>query len=158
MASWTEITAAAPELAAAAQKVFDAHLHKTLATIRKDGSPRISGTEARFFEGDLWLGSMPGSRKAQDLRRDPRLALHSATVDPKMTDGDAKLSGRAIEVTDADTIVRFTASLDQRPPGPFPLFRIDITELVLTRVGDPPDHLLIETWREGEGVTRVERR
>jgi hypothetical protein len=158
MASWTEIEVEAPELASAAKKVLDAHLHKTLATLRKDGSPRISGTEARFFEGDLWLGSMPGSRKAQDLRRDPRLALHSATVDPTMADGDAKLSGRAVEVTDEATIARFTGSLEQHQPGPFHLFRIDITELVLTRVGDPPDHLLIETWREGKGVGRIERR
>jgi len=158
MASWTEITDAAPELAARAQKVFEAHLHKTLATIRKDGSPRISGTEARFFEGDLWLGMMHGSRKAQDLRRDPRLALHSATVDATMADGDAKLSGRAVEIADEGTMARFTGTLDQRPPEPFHLFRIDISELVLTRVGDPPDHLLIEMWREGVGATRVERR
>lgn len=158
MASWREIEEQAPELAAAARKVFDAHLHKTLATIRKDGSPRISGTEARFFEGDLWLGMMPGSRKEQDLRRDPRLALHSATADPAMSDGDAKLSGRAVGVTDADTIVRVTATLNQHPPGPFPLFRIYVAELTLTRIGDPSDHLVIETWREGKGVTRVERR
>jgi hypothetical protein len=157
MPSWSEIEAEAPELAAQAKKVFDAHLHKTLATIRKDGSPRISGTEARFFEGDIYLGSMPDSRKAKDLLRDPRLALHSATVDATMADGDAKLAGRAIEVTDEETIKRFSGHVDQ-PPGPFHLFRIDITELTVTRLGDPQDHLVIETWRVGEGVTRVERR
>jgi Pyridoxamine 5'-phosphate oxidase len=158
MASWTEIEAQAPDLAAAAQKVFDAHVHKTLATIRKDGSPRISGTEARFFEGDLWLGSMIGARKVDDLRRDPRLALHSATIDATMAGGDAKLSGRAVEVTDEDTIRRFSGDLDQKPPDPFHLFRIDITELTLTRLGDPQDHLVIETWIEGKGLQRVERR
>jgi len=158
MATWSEVAAAAPELAAAAQKVFEAHVHKTLATLRSDGSPRISGSEARFFEGDLWLGMMHGSRKAQDLKRDPRLAVHSATVDATMADGDAKLSGRAVEIADEGTIDRFTGSLDEHPPGPFHVFRIDISELVLTRVGDPPDHLLIEMWREGVGVTRVERR
>jgi len=157
MATWTEIEAEAPELAAAARKVFEAHLHKTLATIRKDGSPRISGTEARFFEGDIWLGSMPDSRKADDLLRDPRLALHSATCDATMADGDAKLSGRAVEVTDEDAIRRFTGALDQKPSEPFPLFRIDITELTVTRLGDPQDHLVIETWREGAGVKSVER-
>jgi len=158
MATWSEVAAAAPELAAAAQKVFEAHVHKTLATLRRDGSPRISGSEVRFFEGDLWLGMMHGSRKAQDLKRDPRLAVHSATVDATMADGDAKLSGGGVEIVAADTIARFSGSLDQHPPEPFHLFRIDISELVLTRVGDPPDHLLIEMWREGVGVTRVERR
>jgi len=75
-----------------------------------------------------------------------------------MADGDAKLSGRAVEVTDEATIARFTGSLHQHPPGPFHLFRIDSTELVLTPLGDPRDHLLIESWREGKGVKRVERR
>lgn len=158
MATWSEVTSAAPELARQAQKVFEAHLHKTLATLRKDGSPRISGTEARFFEGDLWLGSMLDSLKALDLRRDPRLALHSATVDPKMTEGDAKLLGRAVEVNDQAVIARFSGTLDQQPADPFHLFRIDITELVVTQIGNPPDHLVIESWHEGKGMTRVERR
>jgi hypothetical protein len=156
MATWTEVEAAAPELAAQARKVFEAHLHKTLATIRKDGSPRISGTEARFFEEDIYLGSMPGSRKAEDLRRDSRLALHSTTADPTMAEGDAKLSGRAVEITDPGLIDRFTESLDQRPPEPFPLFRIDITDLTLTRVEG--DHLVIENWHENRGLQRIERR
>jgi hypothetical protein len=156
MATWSDIEAEAPELAAAAKKVFEAHIHKTLATIRKDGSPRISGTEAKFFEGDIYLGSMPGSRKAADLLRDPRLALHSAPLDTKLVDGDAKLSGRAVQVTDEDTIRRFTGTLDQHPTEEFPLFRIDITDLTLTRVSG--DFIVVETWREGRGVTKVERR
>ena len=101
---------AAPELAVAVQRSFDAHIHKTLATLRADGSPRISGQEASFREGELWLGMMPDSRKATDLLRDPRLALHSATVDPEMAGGDAKLAGRAEEVTDEETIDGFHAS------------------------------------------------
>jgi hypothetical protein len=155
MASWTDIEGEAPELAAQARKVFEAHLHKTLATLRRDGSPRISGTEARFFEGDIYLGSMPGSRKAEDLRRDPRLALHCATVDTKLADGDAKLSGRAVEVTDAETMARFSGGLEE-DPGPFHLFRIDISELTLTRVEG--DHLVIDTWHEARGLKRIERR
>jgi hypothetical protein len=83
MVAWSEVASAAPELAGTAQRLFDAHAHKTLATLRKDGSPRISGTEAKFAEGELWFGSMWQSRKALDLRRDPRFALHSASVDPE---------------------------------------------------------------------------
>jgi hypothetical protein len=136
--------------------VFESHIHKTLATIRKDGSPRISGTEAKFFEGDIYLGSMPGSRKAADLMRDPRLALHGAPLDTKLVDGDAKLSGRAVQVTDEDTIRRFTGTLEEKPTEEFPLFRIDITDLTLTRVSG--DFIVVETWVEGKGVKRVERR
>ena len=164
VATWNDVTRAAPELALAVQRSFDAHIHKTLATLRADGSPRISGQEASFRDGDLWLGMMPDSRKAKDLQREPRLALHSATVDPEMPDGDAKLAARAEEVADQETFDWFIgeeqAEKGQEPPQPFHLFRVDIVEIVLTTLGgDPPDHLVIETWRERRrGTTRVERR
>lgn len=167
MASWDEVAASAPELAGAARALFDAHRHKTLATLRRDGSPRISGIEANFVQGDLWLGMMPNSRKATDLLRDPRMALHSATVDPPddptKSEGDAKLTGRAEEVTDPDRFRTFLDATGQggqegMQPGSFHLFRVDVTEVVLTRVGDPPDHLVIELWREGEGLRRTTRR
>jgi Pyridoxamine 5'-phosphate oxidase len=163
VATWYEVTKAAPELAAAVQQRFDANIHKTLATLRADGSPRISGMEASFRDGEVWLGMMPDSRKAQDLQRDPRFALHSATVDPKMAGGDAKLAGRAIEITDQGTIDWFAGQEGEEkgeaPPEPFHLFRVDVEEIVLTTLGgDPPDHLVIETWRDRRGVSRVERR
>jgi hypothetical protein len=100
MASWREVEAAAPEFAAAARTFLDAHQHKTIATLRRDGSPRISGTEATFVDGDLWWGSMAHAFKAQDLLRDPRFALHSGSDDPPMWRGDAKVSGRAVAVED----------------------------------------------------------
>jgi nitroimidazol reductase NimA-like FMN-containing flavoprotein (pyridoxamine 5'-phosphate oxidase superfamily) len=168
MASWDEVAAAAPEIADKAKALFDAHRHKVLATLRKDGSPRISGIEANFRDGELWLGMMPGSRKALDLRRDPRLALHSATIDPPddpaKFEGDAKLSGRAEEITDPARIQAVTTAEgqetgEQQPePGSFHLFRVDVSEVVLTRIGDPPDHLVIELWREGEDVRRMRRK
>jgi hypothetical protein len=38
-------------------------------------------------------------------------------------------------------------------------FRVDLTEVVLTSLGgDPPDHLVIESWQQGKGYRRVERR
>lgn len=100
MAAWSEFEAEAPDLAASVRAAFEAHKHKTIATLRRDGSPRISGTEATFVNGDIWLGSMPGARKAKDLRRDPRMALHSSTADETLSLGDAKVSGKAVEVDD----------------------------------------------------------
>lgn len=159
MASWSEIEAAAPELAARARATFDAHRHKVLATLRRDGSPRISGIEASFTDGELWLGMMPGSRKALDLRRDSRLALHSASVDPPDDPaawaGDAKLSGRAVEVEDPELLRRLGAGDEAEAAH---LFRVDVTELVHIRVGDPADHLVIDLWQEGKGLSRRQRR
>ena len=100
---------------------------------------------------------MTGSRKALDLRRDPRLALHSASVDPPddptAWPGDAKLTGRAVEVDDPERLRQLGAGDD-----PAHLFRVDITELVHTRVGDPADHLVIDLWQEGKGLRTMQRR
>lgn len=164
MASWDEVRASAPDLAGAAEALFDAHRHKMLATLRRDGSPRLSGIESFFAHGDLWLGMMHGSRKAQDLQRDPRLALHSPSVDPPDDPtawaGDAKLSGRAEETTDAARVQRVlvAAGQDEAAAGPLHLFRVEISEVTTVRVGDPADHLVIELWREGEGLRRMRRK
>jgi hypothetical protein len=159
--NWDELTTEAPDLTAAVRHSFDQGKHKTMATIRRDGSPRISGTEVVFAAGEVWLGSMPDALKAKDLQHDPRVALHSPTIDETMTRGDAKLAGRATEVTDPDEIARWVKeATDQAdgsppPPGPFHLFRIDLTEAVCTRVEG--DHLVIDSWHQGRGVSRVER-
>jgi hypothetical protein len=100
MSSWSEVEAEAPELTARARELFDAHTHKTLATLRRDGSPRISGTEVQFAEGEMWFGSMWKAVKALDLQRDPRFALHSGSRDPPGWTADAKVAGRVEEITD----------------------------------------------------------
>jgi hypothetical protein len=161
MASWRDVETSAPEFAAAVRALFDAYRHKTLATLRRDGSPRISGIEIEFIDGEVWFGGMWQSLMCLDLRRDPRFALHRGTgdADPATWKGDAKLSGRTQEITDPDRVAQIQAAGGgEAPPGPSHLFRADIREVVLTRVGDPPDHLVIELWREGEGVRRIARR
>ena len=103
MPSWSEFEAAAPELAARVRERLDAHTHKTLATVRRDGAPRISGIETRIEDGELWIGSMWHGVKALDLQRDPRFALHSGSDEPSEWKGDAKLAGIAEEVTQPET-------------------------------------------------------
>ena len=114
MANWSGVEAAAPELAARVRATMDAHKHKVLATLRRDGSPRVSGIEATFTDGELWLGMMPGSRKAADLRRDPRLALHSTSVDP--TEDEWRLVERAVGIDRGwNAAYQLVSTLD--PPG-----------------------------------------
>jgi hypothetical protein len=148
MTSWGEFAAAEPEFAERVLQRFTSRKHSTLATLRRDGSPRISGTEVVFESGELSMGMMPGSRKARDLQRDARLALHSPTSDapeddPSSWAGEAKISGRAIEVLQPE------GQDDHR-------FTVDVIEVVLTCVGEPADHLLIESWHPGRG--REQRR
>lgn len=158
--SWEEIARAAPQLTTAVRGRFDAHRHTVLATLRADGSPRLSGIEVTFRDGEVWLGMMPGSRKTLDLQRDPRLALHSATADPALARGDARISGRAIHVTEPGAMAGLVAGDERHAAGPPPgdVYRVDVTEIVLVRIGDPADHLVIESWRDGGTVQRVERR
>ena len=156
MPSWGEVEAEAPELADLARGFFDAHVHKTLATLRRDGSPRISATEIDFSEGELWFGSMWRSLKALDLRRDPRFALHSGSEDPPDWRGDAKVAGRVEEVTDPERVAAINN--EDTLPGPSHLFRADIAELVVVHLGDPPNHIVIESWHAGRGAERRERR
>ncbi len=159
MARWEEVAASAPHFAEAARGFFDAHKHKTIATLRRDGSPRISGIEASFVDGHLWFGSMWQARKALDLGHDPRFALHSASDDPPGWSGDAKVSGRVEEVTDPARLAAVLGAIGGTPSEPTHLFRADVAEVVLTRLGgEPPDHLVIELWRQGKELRRFERR
>lgn len=147
MSSWGDVAGAAPDLAARVRHRFAVRKHATMATLRRDGSPRISGTEAEFDDREVWLGSMRGAVKALDLRHDPRLSLHSPTVDPQEGgewEGEAKLAGRAVEVPHPDG-----ADGAHR-------FRIDIEEVVLTHV--EAGRLVIESWHPSRGVEVRERR
>lgn len=146
MAAWREIDVDAPEFAARVRERFDVGTNKTIATLRRDGSPRISGTELRFTDdGRVTLGMMDDSMKLHDVRRDPRVAIHSPTFeppeDPTAWAGDAKLAGVLVE--DATSRGEFT---------------LDVTEAVLTRVGTPADHLVIESWHPAHGWRRRTRR
>ena len=129
MTAWQDVEKAAPEFAQRVRALFEAHRHKTIATLRADGSPRISGIEAAFEDGELVFGSMPNARKGADLRRDPRFALHSATVDPiegseGQWPGEAKISGRAIAA----------GPIAEGPDGD--RFHADITDVVHTHLDE----------------------
>ena len=157
MATWKEFSEAAPELAQAAQAIFEANKHLTIATLRKDGAPRISGIECRFIEGDLWFGSMPRAVKARDLQRDPRFALHSGTGDASDWKGDAKVSGRVEELTDAARKQAIFRAMGSPQPGEAHLFRAELDEVSTVRLGEPADHLVIDAWHEGREPTRIKR-
>jgi Pyridoxamine 5'-phosphate oxidase len=149
--SWSEVPR---ELAAEVERRFAAHVHKTMATLRADGSPRISGTEVVLADGELWLGSMPGARKEADLRRDPRVAVHSGSDDPPDWTGDAKVAARAVESTDpADWARALPGTVHE--PGNSSLFRLDVHEVSVVRLAG--DSLVIEVWTPDGGLRTVQR-
>ncbi|MFI2369589.1 pyridoxamine 5'-phosphate oxidase family protein [Streptomyces sp. NPDC018833] len=154
-APWSAFRTAEPAFAEIVQHRFEQYRHHVLATLRKDGSPRLTGLEVSFRFGELWLGMMPDSLKARDLRRDPRFALHANPgTDDSMDGGDVRVSGRAIEVTDPEEVARFVAAVE--PPEPFHLFRTEPAEVVRTWVEG--DELVVRSWRPGTEVRTVRRR
>ena len=151
--AWKAIEQAEPEFAARVRRLFDAGRHKTIATLRADGSPRISGIECEFTDGDLRFGSMAASRKGADLERDPRFALHGPTFHPeegKESDwpGEAKIAGRALPAGG-------TEAADEQPDGE--VFVADITEVVVTGLDAEATKLVVESWTPERGLRRVER-
>src|SRR3954463_7549737 len=143
MVSWRDVEREAPELVARVREAFARGKHATMATLRADGSPRISGPEVEFtHDGQLRLGSMPGAVKARDLLRDPRVAVHSPTADPGEGGidwpGEAKVAGVAVA----------------QPAGEdgAHVFDLDLTEVVWTGLNQARDALVIRSWHPGRGV------
>jgi hypothetical protein len=153
--AWGSIVQAEPEFAARVRRLFDAGRHKTIATLRADGSPRISGIECEFTERDLQFGSMAAARKGADLARDPRFALHGPTFHPVEGEegawpGEAKIAGRAVAAGPVAT-----DGTGDQPDGQ--LFVADITEVVVTGLDPEATKLVIEWWTPDGGLRRAER-
>jgi pyridoxamine 5'-phosphate oxidase-like protein len=143
--SWAEFEAAQPEFAARVRKLMSSRKHLTMATLRSDGSPRISGTEVQFAGGQLRIGSMPNAVKARDLLRDGRVAIHGPTTDPPEEEpglwvGEAKVAGRAIALPSEDGNHSFA---------------IDVDEAVITSLGD--GRLVVESWNPRRGYQKFAR-
>ncbi len=151
--SWAAFAAASESLAERMQQRFASHLHAVMATVRRDGAPRMSGMEAPIRDGHMWLGMEHSSAKAADLRRDPRLGLHSAPdTDEELEAGDARIEGRAVpaDAAHVDLFVRgHRHQIDD--PAALALFTVAICRAVLVRVADR--QLVVETWTPTNGLT-----
>jgi len=153
--AWKEIEQTEPDFAGRVRGLFDAGRHKTIATLRADGSPRISGIECEFRDGHLRFGSMTGALKGADLKRDPRFALHGPTFHPepgKENDwpGEAKIAGRAIPsgpVTTGDASEQLEGEM----------FIADIAEVTITALNAQAAKLVVELWTPDRGLRRLER-
>jgi hypothetical protein len=160
MAHWDAFAAEAPHVS----EVFTRRHSATgnlclLATLRSDGSPRISPIEPRIVEGHLVLVGMPGTTKFRDLGRDPRFSVHTATVDPYVGDGDAKLSGVVENLQDPDLHRRFandlfeTSGFDLRGQDFDPFYVADITGASTVELVE--NQLRITIWKPGQGESVV---
>lgn len=148
MTSWGGFERAEPEFAALAKRVLQRNVALVIATLRADGSPRVSGIEIVLNGDELAFGSMPGARKGADLRRDPRFALHAAPADQSggdLGDGDVKLAGTAV----------WTGPLSGPVPGDG--FRAELSEVTWTGLNEARNRLVVRWWRPGAGMRSAER-
>jgi hypothetical protein len=159
--NWAAFAEAAPELAG----LFRERLNKTglalIGTIRRDGTARISPLEAGVFENHLLLGMMWQSNKALDLLRDPRCLVHSVVSNKDGTEGEVKLRGRAVDVTDEGLRERSAQhSFDTtgwRPEEPYHLFWLDIEDAAYIKFSENGDQT-VTLWRAGgKEKTRVRK-
>ncbi|MGW5456765.1 pyridoxamine 5'-phosphate oxidase family protein [Nocardia sp. NPDC003979] len=163
MTTWSQFTEEAPRIA----ELFLRRHRATgklcmLGTLRADGWPRISPIEPMVFEGMLVLAGMPDTRKFDDLARDPRFCLHTATVDTNVTEGDAKLFGTVTDLKDESVHARFAQKLfddsgfDIRGQKFDHFYIADLTSASTVEVAD--DQLAITIWKPGEGERVVTKR
>jgi Pyridoxamine 5'-phosphate oxidase len=130
---WSAVAASEPALGAV---VFDRLIGPGVlfaGTVRRDGSPRISGLEPLVMDEDLWLSMMPASAKARDLARDRRILLHSIVTGPEPA-AEVKVRGTAQAEPDRDVQRRYAAAVSAgigwRPVvGEFTLFAVDIEDV-----------------------------
>jgi hypothetical protein len=165
MATWTQFEKEAPETEGVFRRRLEATGLGLLATLRRDGFPRISPLEPLVHGGEIWLGMMPGSTKSRDLQRDPRCCLHSATEDKDVKEGDAKVWGEGRSVTDPSAIAGYLAGWKtvsefdpSEAPGGFDLWQLDLTGASAVQLGADGQHLRITVWTPGQPERVVERR
>ena len=155
---WDTFIQTCPEIAELAEARFRADELVLLGTIRADGSARISPCEVDFAEGRLLLGMMWRSKKALDLQRDSRIALHSVPSDRMNAGGDVKLYGRVVDERDSDVRAAFRetilARIDWAPDEPeYHLFSLDVEEAAYTVFGEGSQAL---TWTPGSGLRTLD--
>jgi hypothetical protein len=125
MATWAEFGADDPGLAAFGVERLNGKLCY-LATVRRDGTPRLHPVTAIIGEGRLFLFMEPTSPKGYDLRRGSGYALHSAVQDSQGTGGEFSVRGHASPVDDAETREIAVRSSSYHPQDRYVLFELSV--------------------------------
>ncbi len=151
MANWREVEEDAGRLGELVRERIIAPGVVLVATIRRDGSPRLSPVEPCILDGEMWVSMMWQSRKATDLLRDDRVSVHSIVPSRDGDLGEAKLRVHALPVEDpaprrahCDAV----AVLGWQPEEPyFHLFRVDIEDVTCIRY-QPNGDQHVARWPE----------
>lgn len=145
-ATWGDYTRAHLANAVVVSDVFRTHPHHVIATIRKDGSPRLGGTNVFVTDEHLWIGTKLDSFRAKDLIRDSRCALYSAPIDEHLVRPDIQIDAVA-QRADEDMTSELLSSVGQ--PKDAVVFLLQIRAIRILTVDS--DELVIESWTPSIG-------
>jgi hypothetical protein len=123
--SWKNFAAGTPELAEFGEQRFASEV-AYLATIRKDGSPRVHPVTPIIGDSHLFVFMEPTSPKGWDLKRDGRYAMHASVEDSGGGGGEFSISGTARLVTDMDTRALAVKSASYQPTDRYILFELSV--------------------------------
>lgn len=171
MASWATFEAQAPELAAVAGRLWPGitalnrgeappagaptFAISYLATVRRDGGPRLHPFCPILASGRLFAAIPWSSPKGWDLRRDPRCVIHAL---PGPEDDELCIRALAVEVSRdpaARALVR-SAVAESEVGGMIetvsddPLFELDLEQVDVARwldIGRPGTRAVRQQWR-----------
>jgi hypothetical protein len=139
---WAVFASASPELSAQVRSLFEQYgrAFGYLATVRRDGGPRVHPVSPVLADGGLFCFVLP-SPKRRDLERDGRYALHAYPAES--ADDEAYLAGHAVPVADGELRARLAHAHRADDDAAWRLFELTISVAVLTRRPRPtvpPEH------------------
>jgi hypothetical protein len=135
--SWRDLETANPGLAAFGIQRFSQERVAYLATVKKDGSPRVHPVTPIVGDGRLFVFMEPTSPKGRDLRRDGRYAIHSAVADANGSNGEFTITGRARLVDDHGMRALAVRLASYRPEDRYVLFELSVDSAQATEyIGD----------------------
>jgi hypothetical protein len=148
---WSELESSQPRLCELGRRRLLEPGVVLVATIRRDGTPRVSPVEPLVMDGDLWLSMMWRSSKAADLARDPRILVHSVITSRDGGQGEYKLRGTARAENDPAVQRRYADAVANRlgwrpEPGRFHLFAVGIDEVIFIRYEEATGDQFVTRW------------
>ena len=153
MASWGVFAAAASEIAAVGARLLEEHHLAYLATVRRDGAPRVHPVSPFIIDGRLVVATPASSPKAGDQRRDGRYAMHCL---PGKDDAEFRIRGRVRLLPtgpDRDLLIERGPHYAHDEDC---IFEYDIEEAASAywvNCGQPGTYPVRSRWTERDGVT-----
>jgi hypothetical protein len=145
--SWRHLEEQQPELAVFGAERLNGKV-AYLATIRKDGSPRVHPMTPIIGPGHLFVFMEPTSPKGHDLQRDGRYAMHCSVSDTSGASGEFSIAGQAHLINDPALRAVAVRLASYTPADRYILFEFDVASAAATTY--PNDHPMRQFWKSAK--------